>query len=46
MKLGRTWLKIERAVQHLEHLERQVDFIEQAPFVIVERRDPENSDRI
>ena len=23
-KLGRTWLKVERAIQHLEHLQRRI----------------------
>lgn len=46
MKLGRTWLKVERAIQHLEHLERQIALIETAPFVVVERRDQDNNDRI
>lgn len=46
MKLGRTWLKVERATQHLEYLERQIALIESAPFVVEERRDSENNDRI
>ena len=46
MKLGRIWLKVERATRHLDELEGRIAPIEAAPFEIVEARDAMNGDRI
>ncbi len=45
MKLDRTWLKVERAVQHLEDLERRIALIEEGIFTVSEQPDPETNDR-
>ena len=45
-KLGRTWLKVERAVQHLEHLRRRISLIEGGVFSVAEERDASNLDRL
>ena len=46
LKLGRTWLKVERAAQHLDELRGQIERIESAPFQIGETKDPTNGDRV
>lgn len=45
-KLGRTWLKAERAIQHLEHLRRRISLIEGDVFSVPEERDESNGDRV
>jgi hypothetical protein len=46
MKLGRTWLKVERAARHLIELRGQISRIEAAPFEVRETRDENNGDRV
>jgi hypothetical protein len=46
LKLGRTWLKVERAAHHLDELQGQIERIESAPFQIAEAKDPTNGDRV
>lgn len=46
LKLGRTWLKGERAAHHLDELGQQIGRIENAPFQIAETKDAANGDRV
>jgi hypothetical protein len=46
LKLGRTWLKVERAAHHLDELGQLIERIENAPFKIAETKDPANGDRV
>lgn len=46
LKLGRTWLKVERAAHHLEELEQQIRRIESAPFKLAKTKDSSNGDRV
>ncbi len=45
-KLGRTWLKVERAIQHMAHLQLRISLIERDVFSVAEDRDTSNSDRV
>src|SRR5258708_13521509 len=46
MKLDRTWLKVERAIQHLEDLQKRVALIKDGVFSVTEQRDPSTNDRV
>src|SRR5262249_18777159 len=45
MKLGRTWLKVERAIHHLIELRGEIARIESGPYELVEVRDGATGDR-
>lgn len=46
LKLDKTWLKVARADQHLDHLRQRISLIEADVFSIAEERDPRNDDRV